>query len=148
MTALVQYEPWSVVPRLHDEINRLFGSVLQNETSASTVTWTPAVDIHEYVDRFALTVDLPGVEPSSVELTLENGVLTLSGERTEPAAFGSGGAPELRRAERGQGRFYRRFVLPDTVDSEQVQATGRHGVLTISIPKQAQALPRRIPIAA
>ncbi len=148
MTALVQYEPWGVVPRLQDDINRLFGSVLQNETNASAVTWAPPVDIHEYPDRFALKVDLPGVEPSSVELILENGVLTLSGERRESAMGTPGESVELRRAERGQGRFHRRFVLPDTVDSERVQATGANGVLTITIPKQAHAVPRRIPIEA
>jgi HSP20 family protein len=154
MTALVQYEPWSVVPRLQEEINRLFGSVLQDgsvlpdEKEASTATWSPPVDIHEYADRFALTVDLPGVEPSSVELTLENGVLTLSGERRDTATGRPGEIAEVRRAERGQGRFHRRFVLPDTVDSERVHATGANGVLTISIPKQAHAVPRRIPITA
>jgi|DewCreStandDraft_4_1066084.scaffolds.fasta_scaffold258084_1 HSP20 family protein len=154
MTNVVRYEPWSVMPRLQDEINRLFsafGMPFDAESSAATVSWVPATDIHEYPDRFELYVDLPGVDADKVELTLHDGVLTIQGERA-PAAraaeSGSGETPEYRRMERGLGRFYRRFVLPDTADSDNVKATGRNGVLTITIPKQAKALPRRIQIAA
>jgi HSP20 family protein len=60
----------------------------------------------------------------------------------------TGDQGELMRNERGHGRFYRRFVLPDTVDSDRVKATNRHGVLELTIPKQAKALPRRIKVAA
>jgi HSP20 family protein len=136
------------MPRLQDEINRLFGNAQQTEGSSSaTATWVPAVDIHEYADRFELYVDVPGVEPNSVELTLDNGVLTLSGVR---AHKGSKNDSELhsRRIERSQGHFYRRFVLPDTVDGEKVNATGKDGVLTVTIPKQPKAMPRRIQIDA
>jgi len=136
------------MPRLQDEINRLFGNVQQTDGSSSaTATWVPAVDIHEYADRFELYVDVPGVEPSSVELTLDNGVLTLSGERVHRGSKGDGEL-QSRRIERSQGQFYRRFVLPDTVDSEKVNATGKDGVLTVTIPKQAKAMPRRIQIGA
>jgi HSP20 family protein len=147
MSSVVRQDPWSLMPRLQDEINRLFGNVQQNDSSSSaTATWVPAVDIHEYTDRFELYVDIPGVEPNSVELTLEDGVLTLSGERVQRSAK-SDGEPQSRRTERSQGQFYRRFVLPDTVDSEKVNATGKDGVLTVTIPKQPKALPRRIQIA-
>jgi HSP20 family protein len=136
MTSMVRHDPWNVVPRLQEEINRLFGNVTENEnSSAATATWVPAIDIHEYADRFELYVDVPGVDPNTVELTLENDVLTLSGERSEVKSNGQ--EPEARRIERGQGRFYRRFVLPDTVDSNNVKASGKHGVLTVTIPKQA-----------
>jgi HSP20 family protein len=112
------------------------------------VNWTPAVDIHEFGDRFELYVDLPGIDPAKVELTLQNGLLTIAGERTEQISAKRGEEYQFRRGERGQGRFYRRFVLPDTVDSDKVKASGKNGVLTITIPKQAQAMPRRIQIAA
>jgi HSP20 family protein len=154
MTNSVLYEPWSVMPRLQDEINRLFNSFgfpFDADSSAATVSWAPATDIHEYADRFELYVDLPGVDADKVELTLHDGVLTIQGERTpvnRAAENGSAETPEYRRTERGRGRFYRRFVLPDTADSDNVKATGRNGVLTITIPKQAKALPRRIQIAA
>ena len=85
MASLVRQDPWSLVPRLQDEINRLFGNVNQNESSSATATWVPAVDVHEYGDRFELYVDIPGVDPEKVELTLENGVLTLSGQRADLA---------------------------------------------------------------
>ena len=147
MNNLVRQDPWSLMPRLQDEINRLFGNVKENDSSSATASWVPAVDIHEYADRFEFYVDVPGVDPSKVDLTLENGVLTLSGERTDPAPA-KREEPAYTRIERGQGRFYRRFVLPETVDSEKVNASGRNGVLTVTIPKQAKALPRRIQIAA
>jgi HSP20 family molecular chaperone IbpA len=93
MNTPVRQEPWNVMPRLQDEINRLFGNVNQNESSSATAGWIPAVDIYEYPDRFELYVDVPGVEPRGVELTLEDGVLTLSGERS---ATGSGNGSFLR----------------------------------------------------
>jgi HSP20 family protein len=148
MNSLVRQDPWSLVPRLQDEINRLFGNVNQNDSSSATATWVPAVDVHEYADRFEFYVDVPGVDPNKVELTLEGGVLTLSGERAEQRSSKHREEPLYQRAERGHGQFYRRFVLPDTVDSEKVNASGKNGVLTVTIPKQAKAMPRRIQIAA
>src|ERR1700690_3757481 len=141
MSSVVRQDPWSLMPRLHGEINRLFGNAQQSDTSSSaTATWIPAVDINEYPDRFELYVDVPGVNPNSVDLTLDDGVLTLSGERGAKGSTNGESAPQYRRIERSQGQFYRRFVLPDTVDSERVNATGKDGVLTITIPKQAKAL--------
>jgi len=147
MSSLVRQDPWSLVPRLQDEINRLFGNVNQNDSSSATASWVPAVDVHEYADRFELYVDIPGVDPEKVDLTLENGVLTLSGQRSE-VSVKKQEDPLYQRVERGQGNFYRRFVIPNTVDSEKVNATGKNGVLTVTIPKQAKAMPRRIQIAA
>ncbi len=149
--ALIRYEPASLVSQLQDEINRVFTALSAAEgSSGATSTWIPPVDITEYADRFELAVDLPGVDPDKVDITLEDGVLSISGERDpevrRSAAADSG---ETRmRVERGHGRFFRRFVLPETVDAERVQASGRNGVLEITIPKQAKALPRRIKVAA
>ena len=83
MNNVVRQNPWSLMPRLQDEINRLFGNMGENDSSSATAAWVPPVDIHEYTDRFELYVDLPGVDPSKVELTLEDGILTLSGQRDE-----------------------------------------------------------------
>jgi len=147
MNNLVRQDPWSLMPRLQDEINKLLGNVQQTDGSSSaTATWIPAVDIHEFSNRFELYVDVPGVDPNSVELTLEEGVLTLSGERVQKGSKADG-EPQYRRTERSQGQFYRRFVLPDTVDSDKVNAAGKDGVLTVTIPKKAKAMPRRIQIA-
>ena len=147
-SSLVRQDPWSLMPRLQDEINRLFGNANNVESSSATAGWVPAVDIHEYADRFEFYVDIPGVDPGKVELTLESGVLTLSGERWATPSKNKGEETQVQRTERGLGRFYRRFVLPQTVDSEKVNATGKDGVLTVTVPKQAKAMPRRIQIAA
>jgi HSP20 family protein len=130
--------------RLHDEINRTFSDWAGSESSSATADWVPAADVEEYEDRFELFVDLPGVAAKDVEITLEAGVLTLSGARTPVRSTDS--VLKARR-ERGTGRFHRRF-LPDTVDAERVKASERDGVLEITIPKQAKALPRRIKVAA
>ncbi len=142
----VRYNPWGV-GELQNEINRLFSNWGDTESSAATAGWVPTVDIQEFDNRFQLFVDVPGVDPDAVEITLDNGVLTISGERGLPEAP-EGEQILNRRTERGQGRFYRRFILPDTVDADNVQATDRHGVLEISIPKKAKAQPRRIKVAA
>jgi HSP20 family protein len=145
MNSVTRQDYWSVVPKLQDEINRLFGNVRENDSSSATANWVPPVDIHEYNDRFELYVDLPGVDAAKVELTLDGGILTLSGERVEQLAK-QGDDVQGRRTERGHGHFHRRFVLPDTADGEKVNATGKNGVLTVTIPKQVKALPRRIQI--
>src|SRR5580658_3879311 len=128
MSTVMRQDPWGVMPRLQDEINRLFGNVRENDSSSATAMWVPLVDIHEYANRFELHVDLPGVDPAKVELTLDGGVLTLSGDRAQPARK-AGEEAQGRRIERGHGQFHRRFVLPDSVDSEKVNATGIQGVL-------------------
>ncbi len=146
--SLIRYEPWSLVSQLQDEINRVFSSIASSDSSAATAAWVPAVDITEYPDRFELAVDLPGVDPDKVDLTLEDGVLTISGERTVDGHGKERDEAVRRRVERGYGRFYRRFILPDIADADGVKARGRNGVLEISIPKQAKSLPRRIKVAA
>lgn len=142
---LVRYEPWNLVSRLHDDINRAFNDWGTNETSGATADWVPAVDVEEYADRFELFVDLPGVAAKDVEITLESGVLTLAGERQ---AIRPKELISHNRRERGHGRFHRRFILPDIVDADRVKATERNGVLEIVIHKRAAAQPRRIEIAA
>ncbi|HEY8538542.1 MAG TPA: Hsp20/alpha crystallin family protein [Steroidobacteraceae bacterium] len=153
--AVIPYRDWSLFGRdwspftqLREEINRLFNSVDESDTSGATATWIPPVDIYEYDDRFELKVDLPGVNPSDVEVTLDRGVLTLSGERPEERVVQKGDRDVRVRLERGHGRFYRRFILPDSVDTERIEAKGRNGVLEIRIQKQASAQPKRIKVAA
>jgi len=146
MTA-TRYEPWDVLNQLHGQINRIFDHQFGNgaSTSAATADFVPPADVEEYADRFVLKLDVAGVDPGAIDITLENGVLSISGQREkEPAGEGC----ERARAERLFGRFYRRFTLPDTVDATAVHAAGRNGVLEIVIPKQAKAQPRRIEVVA
>jgi HSP20 family protein len=146
--AMMRFEPATAMTQLQNEINRMFGNMHDAESSGATAEWMPAVDIHEYSDRFELLVDLPGVDPKAVEITLDNGVLTLSGERHDKNRVEgkNDSAPLQQRAERRLGRFHRRFILPDTVDADRVKATGSEGVLAISIAKQPKAQPRRITV--
>ncbi len=142
---MTRYEPWALHRDLVNEVNRLFERSAGSDTSsAATADWVPPVDIEEYTDKFVLYVDVPGIEPGSIEVTLENGVLTLSGSRAVPT---EGKDVQARRQERASGRFFRSFSLPDTVDSESVSAHGKLGVLEIAIPKRAASQPRKITVS-
>jgi len=123
----------------------MFGNLQDGESSSATAEWMSAVR-HPRVHR--PLIDLPGVDPKAVDVTLDNGVLTLAGERRDERSTRGDEQEELQqhRVERRLGRFHRRFILPDTVDTENVSATGRNGVLEISIAKHAKAQPRRITI--
>ncbi|WP_020650503.1 Hsp20/alpha crystallin family protein [Solimonas variicoloris] len=140
--SLLRYEPWALHRELINEFNRAYERNA-DASSGATADWAPAVDIEEYADRFVLHADVPGIDPATIEITLEKGVLTLSGSR-EQAVEQNG--VERRRQERAVGKFLRRFVLPDTADADAVSASGKHGVLQVVIPKRAQAQPRKITV--
>ena len=144
---LTRYEPWSAMRQLQNEMSRVFDNAVAGaEDSSNVVTsrWTPAVDIREDAERFTITADVPGVEPKDIEVTMENGVLTIKGERKlETSDEGDNG---YRRVERVYGGFYRRFTLPDTADADAISAVGKHGVLEVVIPKRAALQPRRITV--
>jgi HSP20 family protein len=144
MATMIRYEPWTVHRELLNEFNRFFERNAGTDTSTgATADWTPAVDIEEYTDRFVLYADVPGVDPKSIEVTLEQGVLTLAGARERNVEQNG---VESKRAERASGRFYRRFSLPDTVNSDAVSARGSNGVLEVVIPKRPTAQPRKIAV--
>jgi HSP20 family protein len=144
---LARYEPWDAVNQLHRQINRIFEtqSAANSTDTAALADWIPAADVLEYADKFILKFDVPGVNVNSIDITLDQGVLAVSGERPVDAASND---VERSRRERPRGRFHRRFTLPDTVDASAVHATGRDGVLEVTIPKQAKAKPRRIEVAS
>jgi len=107
--------------------------------------WVPAVDIKEEGERYLIEVDIPGVETKDIEVSVENSVLTVKGERNfEKAAEGN----HYQRIERVHGSFYRQFTLPETADVDQVTAIGKNGVLQISIAKKPIAQPRKIAVEA
>lgn len=142
---IIRYDqPWTLHRELMNQFNNVFERALaQDGSSGATADWAPAVDIEEYADKFVLYADVPGVDPASIDVTLEKGVLTLSG--TREARVEAAGV-ERSRVERANGRFHRRFALPDTADADAVSASGRNGVLEVVIPKRAQAQPRRIAV--
>jgi len=142
-----RYEPRSAISQLQREIERIFGDHESDRSSSSAATaeWIPPADIAEYADHFILKLDVPGVNAQAIEVTLEHSVLTISGERQKEAAQAD---VQRTRLERAFGRFHRRFTLPETVDAASVRATNNNGVLEVIIPKQPQAQPRRIEVAA
>ena len=102
--ATLRYQPWAVVSQLQNDINRVFGNLNDSESSSATAEWIPAVDVLEYADRFELLVDLPGVDSQAVEVTLDNGVLTLSGERRQEHAVTSSGT-KMRFSRSGESDY-------------------------------------------
>ena len=130
---------------LQDELKQVFERFFgDNETDSSSVVtaqWVPRVDIREEAERFVILADLPGVDPSTIEVDMDKGVLSIKGERkAEAKAEGE----RWSRNERAHGVFYRRFALPDSANPDGIAASGKHGVLEISIPKRPEASPRRI----
>ena len=140
---LTRYQPWSLHRDFLNEFSRLLDRDGSDESVSATAEWTPAVDIEEHAEKYVLHADVPGVDPSAIEITLEKGVLTLAGSR-EKAVEQNG--VDSRRIERATGRFLRRFTLPESVDAENVKASGKHGVLEIVIPKREAAKPRKISV--
>jgi HSP20 family protein len=133
--------------RFEDEIKSVFDKFLgADDTDASSVVtsqWVPRVDIKEESDRFVIFADLPGVDPESIEVQMDKGLLSIKGERATGAAQEN---ERYSRVERAHGVFFRRFALPDSANPEGITATGRHGVLEIAIPKCPETTPRRIQV--
>ena len=129
------------------EVKQFFDRVLQesdaDQSNVVTSQWAPRVDIKEEAERFLILADIPGVEPSDIEVQMDKGILTIKGERnTVKREEGE----SFSRMERAQGVFYRRFSLPDSANPEGITASGRNGVLEISIPKRPETTPRRIQV--
>lgn len=137
---VVRYRRWPQAAFAHD-MNPLFGR--SAAANADTGQWLPRVDIREEAGQFVLLADLPGVDPAAIELQMDKNVLSIKGERRQPA-LAEGQRQVLN--ERRDGGFERRFVLPDTADAEGITAQGHHGVLEVRIPKKAEAAPRRIQV--
>jgi HSP20 family protein len=138
------YEPANLLSQLHHEMNRLFEAPWNGADLAGVETgWAPPVDIKEDEHRYVIRADVPGVDSKDIEITLEKGVLTISGERqTETKEEREG----YRRVERFRGRFTRAFALPDTADADKVDAKVKDGVLEVVINKKESSKPRRITV--
>ncbi|EDY86124.1 heat shock protein Hsp20 [gamma proteobacterium HTCC5015] len=140
--SLALYQPYDLIQQLNGEMNRLFSASSSAEAQASQ--WRPAVDIRESDAGFAIVLDVPGVDPADIEITADDGELVIQGKRE---ASESSETETFCKVERVSGTFYRRFRLPDTANAEAIAATSEHGVLTVSIPKQEKAQPRKIAVS-
>lgn len=143
---IVRYDPFNVLNQLQREVNRLFDTSRfsdEEATGLSASDWVPAVDIKEEENRFVIHADLPGVDPKDIEITMENGLLTLKGQRIVESKEE---AQKYKRIERVRGTFLRRFSLPDSVDSDQIVAKSKDGVLEVIVPKGELPERRKIEI--
>ena len=140
---------WGTTSTFPSDIRQAFERFVQrDESDSSNVTasqWAPRVDIKEEDQRFVIFVDVPGIDPATIEVSMEKSILSIKGERSAEKSEQNG---RFTRVERAHGSFHRRFTLPDSADADNISATGKHGVLEIVIPKKAETAPRRITIHA
>ena len=143
MMAITRVDPFREFATLQDRMNRMFGDIyLRDEDVSGRPGWIPAVDIYE-TDGHDLVVkaELPDLTRENIEVTVENNTLTIRGERKLP---GDVKEEQFRRVERQYGTFSRSFTLPNTVDSSQVSAEYKNGVLTVKLPFRDEAKPRTV----
>jgi len=141
---LIKYNPFADVDDFptglrvfQDTVNRLMSD------QATARPWAPSVDILETENDLVLKADVPGVELKDIDIQLENGTLTLKGERKFESEDNNKG---FHRMERSYGSFVRYFTVPDTVDSDHVRADYHNGVLTVTLPKKEIAKPKAIKV--
>ena len=141
--AITRYEPWGLLSQLQRELERAHEGT--GEGSIATAEWAPAVDIKEEADKFVLQADIPGVKPEDIDVSMEEGVLTIKGEKKTEAKIEE---KNYKRIERTYGSFYRRFSLPDTANPDAISAKSKHGVLEITIPKREAVQPKKINVSS
>lgn len=146
---LTRWEPFRDLATLQDRIDRIFEDTFGRvrgfgEESLDSRTWAPAVDILEKEQELLLRADLPGVDPKDVEINVQNNTLTLRGERKFESDVKE---DNFHRVERVYGSFVRSFALPQSVDTDKVEADYRNGVLEVRLPKRAEAKPKQIKVA-
>ena len=143
---LVRFEPWSLADLVSRDLDRITNRHFRAQGAPTDVAdWTPAVDIVEEKDRFLLRADVPGVNVADIDVSMDNGVLTIAGSRQAESRSDASG---IQRFERVTGRFLRRFTLPETADAEHVKARCTNGILEIDIPKLPEVQARRITVDA
>ena len=153
MATMTRWDPFQDLRDAQDEMTqmtqmsqmlaRALGLQGQPQGSGTATAWAPALDISERKDAYLVTVELPGVEADDLEITMEDGLLTIQGERL--FAHDSS-EQQFHRVERRYGAFRRSITLPAQVQAEQIEASFDNGVLQIVVPKMEEATPKRIQI--
>jgi len=141
---------WDLAPAhrwgtLRHEVDRFFENPWGELARSSEFFggWAPALDLHEDKDSLTLRAELPGMKKEDIEIAIEDGVLSISGERKREEKYGDA---ESYRSERFFGRFNRSLTLPKPVNVEQVKASYKDGVLTVTLPKTEAAKPKQIEV--
>ena len=148
---LTKYEPMRLLNRMQDEINEFFHhngnhrlpSLFDEMETWPGLEWAPSVDIKEEDKQFVITADIPGVDPKDIEVTMENGMLKIKGERKSEKEEKK---KDYRLKECTYGSFERAFRMPETADGDKIKAKGKNGVLAITIAKKAGSAPKKIAI--
>jgi HSP20 family protein len=149
--AIVRWEPFRDLVSLQERMNRLFdesfrsrgASAGQEDDWALGGSWAPPVDIFEETGNIVLKAELPGIDAKNVDVRVENNVLTLRGERKFDQEVKK---ENYHRVERSYGSFSRSFTLPNVVDTENIKAEYKDGVLRVVLPKREEAKPKQIAI--
>ena len=136
--------PWALegLGEIQKEINRLFEGSLSRPGFDVFNTWAPAIDLFDEKDNFLVKAELPGLKKEDIDISYQDGALTISGERKEEKREGSNPA----RTERFYGRFQRTLTLPKRVDASKVKATYTDGILAVTLPKAEDAKPKHIEV--
>jgi HSP20 family protein len=138
---------WSSFDRLasfRDEVNRLFDFSLPSRDSSLFSGWSPVLDVLDDKDNFVVRVELPGMKKDDINLSLHDGVLTISGERKYER---ENKESETFRSERYFGKFQRSVTLPAVVDANKVTASYKDGVLSVELAKAEEAKPKKIAVS-
>jgi len=140
--------PLGRLSELHREIDRLFQSPLASLVEDGTLQpfrsgWCPALDVYEDANHLYVRAELPGMKKEQIELSLQEGMLTLAGERSQEQSQSDA---EIYRSERLMGRFHRTLTLPVPVEADKVKATYQDGILTVTMPKAEAAKPKQIQV--
>lgn len=144
---LVRWDPFRELEEMSDRLNRVFGRPsARREGGKETMTvadWTPAVDISETEAEYLIKAELPEVKKEDVKVTVQDGVLSIYGERTQEKEEKG---KRYHRVERSYGTFVRSFTVPDHVDDTKVKAEFKDGVLNLHLPKTEKAKPKAIEV--
>lgn len=142
--SIIRWEPFKETDEFFRGLSSpLFNRWLRTAGNGGEIEWAPAADISETEKEYLVKAELPGVKREDVKVTLENGVLTIQGERRQEKVEKD---EKTHRTERFYGSFSRSFTLPDNADAEHVRAETRDGVLSVHVPKLAAARARTVEI--
>jgi HSP20 family protein len=141
---LVRWDPFQDLIAMSQRFNRVADDRYRTD-AGDTLGWAPPVDIFERQDQLVIRAEVPGIQKSDLDVRIENGVLTLHGERKQEADVAEGNAHLM---ERSYGSFTRSFSLPTTVDAAKIAATYKDGVLEVTVPKAETAKSKRVEIKA
>ena len=143
MIAINRWDPFREVMALQNRFNSLFRDLNEGESPVAAASFVPAVDIYEDDSKVVLKLEVPGMEEKDLDVSVENHTLTVKGERK----FENEEKEEnFHRIERRYGSFYRAFTLPQTVDSEHINASYNAGVLKLELAKKPEAQPKQIKV--